>query len=367
MSTRLGFRSIRTQLTALVVALIVANCVILVLLVNHSTSLTLDTAEIQLAGQSNLSIVFDVEGIKNAILTDTLTYLAVVLVLGGLVAYVLVGRYTRPISRLAARMRQTGPESLSERMEPVGRGEEIEDLVRSFNQMTEQLDEAFAAQGRFAASAAHELRTPLAVLQTKIDVFRKKPRTKEEYDALVEMVGANTRRLSLVVGDLLELTETGDLPDSSPVPLHALLGGVCEGLEPLAEQRGVSLVLEGATQGCDDLRVMGNAALLHRAFSNLVENAIRYNREGGSVALALSHRGGKVVVTVADTGEGIAPDQRDLVFDPFYRVNKSRSRAFGGAGIGLSLVRSILVRHGASVHIEDNEPRGTVFVVTFPE
>lgn len=366
-------RSIRFQITALVVVLLVGCCAILVLLMSLSATVTLDTVELQLAGQESVSIQFDAEALKEDILSDTVTYFAIVVAVGSIAAYFLVGRYTKPIRQLSERMRETGPEALSQRVELSGGGEETEELVRSFNEMTQQLDEAFAMQRRFSASAAHELRTPLAVLQTKLDVFRKRPRSREEYEGLLDVVGTNIRRLSDVVSNLLELTETGELPNKEDVSLDALLGRVRDDLSPLARGRNVSLSLAGAGdasghegQEPHPARVLGNANLLYRVFFNLVENAIRYNHEGGDVTMEVSQTPDATCVTVADTGEGVDASQRELVFEPFFRVNKSRSRSFGGAGIGLSLVRSILARHGASVTCEANLPRGTAFVVRFP-
>ena len=226
--------------------------------------------------------------------------------------------------------------------------------------MTCQLDEAFAMQRRFSASAAHELRTPLAVLRTRIDVFRKKERQQTEYDELVNTMETYVNRLSSLVGNLLELTDTGELPDVQRVSLDSVLAHVAADLGPLAHESNVSLSCH-----VQPVSVMGNASLLYRAFYNLAENAIRYNFNGGKVELQLSASREGAVATVSDTGVGIAPDVRELVFEPFYRVNKSRSREFGGAGIGLSLVKTILARHGARVAVGENQPQGSVFTVTF--
>ena len=176
-----AMRSVRTQLTLLMVALLVCCCAVLTLLVYRSTSALLELAATQSLQRGNLSIILDVDGIERAILSDTLSILALVVVVGSWAAYLLAGRYTRPIKQLSSRVRAIEPSTLSEPIEVDG-GEEIKELVRSFNQMTCQLDEAFAMQRRFSASAAHELRTPLAVLRTRIDVFRKKERQQTEYD-----------------------------------------------------------------------------------------------------------------------------------------------------------------------------------------
>ena len=202
--------------------------------------------------------------------------------------------------------------------------------------------------------------TPLAVLRTRIDVFRKKERQQTEYDELVNTMETYVNRLSSLVGNLLELTDTGELPDVQRVSLDSVLAHVAADLGPLAHESNVSLSCHA-----QPVSIMGNASLLYRAFYNLAENAIRYNFNGGKVELQLSASREGAVATVSDTGVGIAPDVRELVFEPFYRVNKSRSREFGGAGIGLSLVKTILARHGARVAVGENQPQGSVFTVTF--
>lgn len=360
-------RSIRMQLTALVVALLVVCCIVLALFVNHSTFVTLDVALPEMPQQDGVLIVFDAADLKQSILSSTLIYLAIIVVVGSIAAYLLIGRYTRPIRLLSSHMRGMGPKSLSRKIEVGGGGEEIEELVRSFNQLTHQLDAAFAMEKRFSASAAHELRTPLAVLQTKLDVFRKKERSREEYDAFLDAVEENTGRLASIVGDLLELTETGELPDKRSVSLPSVLARVCDDLATLASGRQVRVAIRNGSAGTCAMSVLGNADLLYRAFYNLVENAIRYNREGGDVTVGISDHGDGIAVEVADTGEGIDPSLRELVFEPFYRVDRSRSRAFGGAGIGLPLVKTILDRHGAGIEVRDNQPQGTVFTVIFPQ
>ena len=222
------------------------------------------------------------------------------------------------------------------------------------------IEKAMEDETQFVSDASHELRTPLAVLRTRIDVFRKKERQQTEYDELVNTMETYVNRLSSLVGNLLELTDTGELPDVQRVSLDSVLAHVAADLGPLAHESNVSLSCHA-----QPVSVMGNASLLYRAFYNLAENAIRYNFNGGKVELQLSASREGAVATVSDTGVGIAPDVRELVFEPFYRVNKSRSREFGGAGIGLSLVKTILARHGARVAVGENQPQGSVFTVTF--
>ena len=362
-------RSIRAQLTLLMVGLLVCCCVVLTWLVYRSTSELLELAAANAINQGALSIVLDVDAIERSILFDALGILLVVIVAGSCVAYFLIGHYTKPVQQLSAHMKEISPNTLSDSIEIEGGGEEIQELVKSFNQMTEQLDEAFAMQRRFSASAAHELRTPITVLRTKLDVFKKKKREQHEYDDLVDTMETYIDRLSSIITDLLEFAETSELGETEDVSLDSVVKTVVDDLKPVAQNNMINVQIDiqpKAQSEAQNLTVKGNANLLYRAIYNLVENAIRYNHKEGSVNIALETEGQECLVTIADTGVGIAPEQRELVFEPFYRVNKSRSREFGGAGIGLSLVKTILKRHGASITVSENNPQGSVFNIRIP-
>ena len=366
-------RSIRAQLTFLMVALLVCCCVVLTWLVYRSTSELLELAAANAINKGALSIVLDVGAIERSILFDALGILFFVIIAGSCAAYLLAGHYTKPVQQLSAHMKEIGPNTLSDSIEIKGGGEEVQELVKSFNQMTDQLDEAFAMQSRFSVSAAHELRTPIAVLRTKLDVFKKKKRKQSEYDELVDTMETYIDRLSAIIANLLELTETSELGEVEDVSLDAVITTVVDDLESVAQNNMVNVQVNTQIDAHSDtqseaqnLTVKGNANLLYRAIYNLVENAIRYNHKEGSVNIALETEGQECLVTIADTGVGIAPEQRELVFEPFYRVNKSRSREFGGAGIGLSLVKTILKQHGASITVSENTPQGSVFTIRIP-
>lgn len=362
-------RSIRAQLTLLMVGLLVCCCVVLTWLVYRSTSELLELAAANAINQGALSIVLDVDAIERSILFDALGILLFVIVAGSYVAYFLIGHYTKPVQQLSAHMKEMSPNTLSDSIEIEGGGEEIQELVKSFNQMTEQLDEAFAMQRRFSASAAHELRTPITVLRTKLDVFKKKKREQHEYDELVTTMETYIDRLSSIITDLLEFAETSELGEAEDVSLDSVVKTVVDDLESVAQNNMINMQIDIQPKVQSEAQtfiVKGNTNLLYRALYNLVENAIRYNNEEGSVNITLETRGQEGVIIIADTGVGIAPEQRELVFEPFYRVNKSRSREFGGAGIGLSLVKTILKRHGASITVSENNPQGSVFTIRIP-
>ena len=362
-------RSIRAQLTLLMVGLLVCCCVVLTWLVYRSTSELLELAAANAINQGALSIVLDVDAIERSILFDALGILLFVIIAGSCVAYFLIGHYTKPVQQLSAHMKEISPNTLSDSIEIEGGGEEIQELVKSFNKMTEQLDEAFAMQRRFSASAAHELRTPIAVLRTKLDVFKKKKREQHEYDELVDTMETYIDRLSSIITDLLEFAETSELGETEDVSLDSVVKTVVDDLELVAQNNMVNVQIDEQSMTQSEAQafiVKGNTNLLYRALYNLVENAIRYNNEEGSVNITLETRDQEGVIIIADTGVGIAPEQRELVFEPFYRVNKSRSREFGGAGIGLSLVKTILKRHGASITVSENNPQGSVFTIRIP-
>ena len=362
-------RSIRAQLTLLMVGLLVCCCVVLTRLVYRSTSELLELAAANAINQGTLSIVLDVDTIERSILFDALGILLVVIIAGSCAAYFLIGHYTKPVQQLSAHMKEISPNTLSDSIEIEGGGEEIQELVKSFNQMTDQLDEAFAMQRRFSASAAHELRTPIAVLRTKLDVFKKKKRKQHEYDELITTMEIYIDRLSSIITDLLEFAETSELGETEDVSLDSVVKTVVDDLESVAQNNMINMQIDiqpKAQSEAQTFIVKGNTNLLYRALYNLVENAIRYNNEEGSVNITLETRGQEGVIIIADTGVGIAPEQRKLVFEPFYRVNKSRSGEFGGAGIGLSLVKTILKRHGASITVSENTPQGSVFTIRIP-
>ncbi len=366
-------RSIRAQLTLLMVGLLVCCCVVLTWLVYRSTSELLELAAANAINQGALSIVLDVDAIERSILFDALGILLFVIIAGSCASYFLAGHYSKPVQQLSAHMKEISPDKLSDSIEIEGGGEEIQELVKSFNQMTDQLDEAFAMQSRFSVSAAHELRTPIAVLQTKLDVFKKKKREQHEYDELIATIETYIVRLSAIITNLLELTETSELGEVEDISLDAVIKTVVDDLKPVAQNDSVNVQVNMQIDSDSEsqskakaLIVQGNISLLYRAIYNLVENAIRYNHKEGLVNVTLAQEGQEGVITISDTGVGIAPEQRELVFEPFYRVNKSRSREFGGAGIGLSLVKTILKRHGASITVSENIPQGSVFTIRIP-
>lgn len=290
-------------------------------------------------------------------------YMFVIVLAGGLLTWFITGRALRPLGRLSEEMQGRTVQNLSDELPVPESDDEIASLTRSFNEMNRKLDEAFSAQKRFAQSAAHELRTPLTVLKAKVDVFGKKTdHTPEEYTHLLLLVKTQTDRMAALVNDLLGLTNLDDLSCNQTVSLKTLLGEVIQELTQLAAEKNVSLHLNA-----ENCQTTGNHNLLYRAFSNLVENAIKYNISGGTVTVNAFSEKGMIFVRITDTGTGIPDDRKTLIFEPFYRIDKSRSRKMGGAGLGLATVKAILEKHNGGIHIEDGKDGGSVFVVTLKE
>lgn len=299
---------------------------------------------------------------RQAFRFQSLAAMAVIVVLGCGMVYWLTGKALAPLHQLDAQIRGRTAADLSRPLPVPASADEVAGLTVSFNQMSQNLSRAFEQQKRFSQCAAHELRTPLAILKTRMSLFRKKGLCcTPETAALLDVLEEQTDRLSALVGDLLALTNMEELEHSERVDIFQLLKHTEESLRDLANAHQVRLVLD-AVPGT----VPGNAALLERALFNLGENAIKYNRPGGTVTIRSSIRGNTWQVEVADQGSGIPEALLEQVFEPFFRVDPSRSRQLGGAGLGLSLVRSIASLHGGQVRAESSEGHGCRFILTLP-
>ncbi|WP_376796513.1 sensor histidine kinase [Thermogemmatispora sp.] len=290
--------------------------------------------------------------------------LALVAVLGGLGAYWLAGTALRPLRQVSNAARRISVETLDTRLALMGPRDEIKELADAFDAMLARLGETFAQQGRFVANVAHELRTPLAAMRASLEVVTSDPQARlEDYQ---EMAAAQERALSrleaLVSNMLLLVRSEQPLSTCCEVSLGPLLEEVVQELQPLAQEHGVSLVLENLP----DLVVSGDELLLARVFSNLVENAICYNRPGGEVRVNGLEAEGQARISVADTGIGIAPEEQGRIFDRFYRVDSSRSRHSGGAGLGLSIVAAIVQQHHGQISLWSEPGCGSVFTVSLP-
>ena len=286
-----------------------------------------------------------------------------VTVLGGAVAYFVSGRALKPLKRFTAKAERVQLQSLTEITLSEDEAVEFSRLSRAVNQMLLRLKQAFDAQQQFVGNAAHELRTPLALMQARLDLYMATdhgdscPETVET----IAMMREQTERLSRMVRTLLDMSDLKAVPRTDRIQLAPMIEEVLADLSPLAEKSGVTL-----SQSGDDLWITGSDVLVYRAIFNLVENGVKYNCPGGSVCVAVSRRGQKAVIEVKDTGCGIPENFRESVFQPFFRVDKSRSREKGGVGLGLSLVWEIAHLHGGDVRVRESSKTGTVIELTLP-
>lgn len=369
---------IRLRLTILSMLLLTICCVILTLILNFSANQMANTIEAMPilpaaeAGVDDLPMDFGSAAMETTpaqtansqqarlqFLYQSIAYMVAVVLVGGALTYYIAGKALQPLYALNRQMKNRTEHNLSERLPIPESHDEIADLTFSFNEMSCKLDEAFAAQKRFAQSAAHELRTPLTVLKTKVDVFGKKPtHTAEEYDQLLGVISKHTNRLSELVKDLLELTNMDALDCSDMIAVKTMLTDISKELYDLTKDKNIAITIH-----CEEQTVCGNKSLLHRAFYNLIENAIKYNAPNGQIVMLVSKDENHTVITIADTGIGIPAELQKHIFEPFFRVDKSRSRQMGGAGIGLATVKSIIAKHGGEVTVSDNIGGGTVFKI----
>lgn len=386
----LGKISIRLRLTILNVFLLTVCCVILTVILNFSANrmanvieATVVTPAMQL-GQDGETLHSEPQApdtaadVTNSVpaaptqnsqsarlhfLYQSIIYMVLLLVIGGLLTYFISGKALKPLHILSRQMRNCTVYNLSEDLKVPNSHDEIADLTHSFNEMSNKLNDAFAMQKRFSQSAAHELRTPLTVLKTKVDVFKKKKdRTPEEYDKLLSVISAHTDRMSALVKDLLDLTNMDALPCDQEIEAAELLIDVAAELSPLAKEKNIYITVSGSSPV-----LTGNKNLLHRAFYNIIENAVKYNVENGIVEIFIHTHEENTAITIKDNGIGIPKEMQALIFEPFFRVDKSRSRQMGGAGLGLSIVKSIIEKHNGTISVSDNPMGGTIFELLLPQ
>ena len=285
---------------------------------------------------------------------------AAIALLGGMLAYFVSGRALRPLRRFAQQAEQVETSNLSE----IRLGEEtlpeLRSLTHALNEMLERLSRGFDAQRQFIGNAAHELRTPLTLLQTQLELFSDEhPDILPESAAFLATLQDEVQRLSRLTHALLDMSDLQSVPRNDVILLSPMIDEVFADLAPLAERNGISLSREG-----ENITVVGSDMLLCRMFSNLVENAVKYNHPGGMVKVDVQQRDRQAVIHVADTGRGIPQEFWQSIFQPFFRVDKSLSRELGGAGLGLPLVREIARLHGGRVWVEESNDNGSALAVT---
>ena len=282
--------------------------------------------------------------------------------LGGVVTYFISGHALRPIKEFSDKIEEVQAQNLSDSRIEENNVKELNQLGISYNKMLERLSEAFEIQRQFTANAAHELRTPLALMQVQLDLYNSASHPGNDADTLqtIKMVTEQNDKLNRMVKTLLDMSELQTVGRDDKIILDAIVEEVLADLEPLAVEKNIKLIGK-----CEDATMIGSDILIYRLVYNLVENAIKYNHPLGQVTVTAYQRNKHVYLSVEDTGSGIPKELRERVFEPFFRVDKSRSRELGGVGLGLALVREIVRVHDGSICIKSGKTGGTIFEVTF--
>ena len=391
--------SLQLKLTLLLSLLMIVSCVLMYFFISHSAVSGMDGLQNYMIkvdpqdGDSPITFNVDpkalfpqfeqeIQETKEDFLLRSVIATTIIILLSSVCTYFLTKKTLTPLQKLTSEVSQIPAQNLSTQLAVPNSKDEIAQLTSSFNEMLARLDNAFSTQKQFSANAAHELRTPLAVLQTNLEVFEKKQKPEMiEYRQLFTMIKEQTARLSQLVGTLLDMTNLKSVPRTDHVSLEELVDEVFCDLDPVAEKAGISIHFDDSSS--QDLytdvhtpdasalnnnirNITGSYVLLYRAVYNLVENAIKYNRPNGSVTVSVKEKNGQAMILVKDTGIGISPENQKKIFDPFFRVDKSRSRAMGGAGLGLALVDSIAREHGGSVKVLESNEKGSIIALMLP-
>ena len=391
--------SLQLKLTLLLSLLMIISCVLMYFFISHSAVSGMDGLQNYMIkvdpqdGDSPITFNVDpkalfpqfeqeIQETKEDFLLRSVIATTIIILLSSVCTYFLTKKALTPLQKLTSEVSQIQAQNLSTQLPVPNSKDEIAQLTSSFNEMLTRLDNAFSTQKQFSANAAHELRTPLAVLQTNLEVFEKKQKPEMiEYRQLFTMIKEQTARLSQLVGTLLDMTNLKSVPRTDHVSLEELVDEVFCDLDPVAEKAGISIHFDDSSSqdlytdvhtpdasalNNNILNITGSYVLLYRAVYNLVENAIKYNRPNGSVTVSVREQNGQAMILVKDTGIGISPENQKKIFDPFFRVDKSRSRAMGGAGLGLALVDSIAREHGGSVKVLESNEKGSIIALMLP-
>lgn len=292
----------------------------------------------------------------------SLLFSALMAVVGGVATYYISGRALKPLNEFSDTIEAVQAQNLSDSQIEESSVTELNRLSVSYNQMLTRLSEAFKVQRQFTANAAHEFRTPLAVMQLQLDLYNSTEHPTNDACAqqTIRMVTEQNERLTKMVKTLLDMSELQTVARDDTIELDALVEEVLADLEPLAQEKNIQLI-----ENCEEITMTGSDILLYRLVYNLVENGIKYNNADGTVTVAATRKDEHICLAISDTGSGIPDEMKERIFEPFFRLDKSRSRALGGVGLGLALVREIASVHGGSITVTSNPSGGTTFAVTF--
>ena len=295
---------------------------------------------------------------------NSLIISALLAILGGVATYFISGHALKPLREFSDKIEEVQVQNLADSRIEESKIKELNQLSVSYNKMLERLQDAFEVQRQFTANAAHELRTPLSLMQVQLDLYHSTRHPDQDADTLqtIKMVTEQNGRLSKMVKTLLDMSELQTVGRDETIAVADLVDEVLVDLEPLAQEKEIKLV-----GNCKDITMIGSDILIYRMVYNLVENAIKYNRFGGQVTVTAYRKGKNICLSVEDTGSGIPDELKERVFEPFFRVDKSRSRELGGVGLGLALVREIVRVHDGSITVQSGSSGGTVFDVVFTQ
>ena len=293
---------------------------------------------------------------------NSLIITALLALLGGVATYFISGHALKPLREFSDKIEEVQVQNLADSRIEESKIKELNQLSVSYNKMLERLQDAFEVQRQFTANAAHELRTPLSLMQVQLDLYHstQHPGSDEDTLQMIKMVTEQNDRLSKMVKTLLDMSELQTVGRDEQIIMDDLVEEVLEDLEPLAQEKNIKLIGK-----CKDITMVGSDILIYRLVYNLVENAIKYNHSGGQVTVTAYKEQAHIYLSVADTGSGIPKELRERVFEPFFRVDKSRSRKLGGVGLGLALVHEIVRVHDGSITVKSNPSGGTIFEVIF--
>ncbi len=364
--------SLRIRLTIMIVILLSISSIVLSLVLNYSATKMTDTIELtpiitdaSIIAQTKLvpattekSFLLNIiQQSKITFRLDSITYTVIIIMLGGVLTYYIVGQALKPVVDLNTQIQNIDINNLAETVDYQNTNDELAAFAKSFNNMTNKLTASFEMQKQFSANVAHELRTPLAVLQTKIDVFKKSNHHIEsDYDSLVTLFEKYTVRMTDIVNSLLELTNSQVIDFNESIDIYSLSEEILLEFTHIAAENHITLKLEG-----NETIILGDYNLIHRALYNLIENAIKYNRQNGSVVVKIRTVTDSTIIEIVDTGIGITTENHSNIFKVFFRVEESRSRETAGSGLGLSIVKNIVDRHNGLIKVSNNISGGCTF------
>ena len=370
--------SLQWRITLMTAFLICMTCVAMNLLLSYSGRHYMDSISSHITNYEDMDqgepdffdperekldqeLTIIIHGAQESFIATNWCITAVVTLLGGVLAYFLSGRALNPLRAFTSQVEKVQPNNLSDMKMAEDVLPEFRQFSKSFNQMLDRLDEGFAAQRQFTGNAAHELRTPLALMQAQLELFSAEhPKALPETAGFLRLLREQTERMAQMTKTLLEMSELRTVPCNDHIEITPMIEEIFADLAPLAEKNGI--ILESTGGGT----MTGSDTLIYRLLFNLTENAIRYNRPDGIVRITVTSEEKQLIIRVADTGCGIPEQYRESIFQPFFRVDKSRSRENGGVGLGLSLVWEIVTLHGGEVRVEESSEKGTTIAVKLP-